>query len=283
MPYSLNKTQVFRLLFSFSFWLFTSLSHLQFSLFLVNPITTRWGSITLKHYAPQAGYCLTGLFVLYLIWYTIKGAYRYGGLLLWLGWSFIIIIINLYLLATPIENIHFVQYGILSALILWSLNNTPMPGQWLIPKVLFWTTLAGITDEILQYTWITASYSDYMDFNDFLLNMMGSIGGILFYNGFQVLKTSPLSLFETLRSLEAKVTYLISILSAIFFTLFYSSKQSAILLLERKANIFGSWQPNFSQGQFYVLTPLEGILLLLLLSLSFLLLNSKLASQYNDA
>jgi len=278
MPYSLNTTQIFGLLFSFAFWLLTSLSHLQFSLFLVNPITTRWGSITLKHFAPQMGYCLITLFIIYLIWYAINGVCRYGRLLLWLLWSFIIVLINLYLLATPIENIHFLQYGILSALILWSLDCNNNSAQYLIPRVLFWITLAGIIDEILQYTWITASYSDYMDFNDFLLNMMGAIGGILFYNGFQALKTTQFSLSETLRSLEAKVIYIISIV----LTAIYTFDRQTILLLERKPNTFGSWQPNFSQGQFYVLTPLEGISLLLLLSFGFVLLN-RIACKINRA
>ncbi|MCU7837315.1 MAG: VanZ family protein [gamma proteobacterium symbiont of Taylorina sp.] len=267
----LTTSSILRLLFSFTFWLISSLSHLQFSLFLVNPIQTSWGTITLKHYAPQAGYLLIVLFFLYLFWYGFRGAYLYCGLLLWLGWALIIAVINLYLLATPIENIHFVQYGLLSSLLLWSLNTTQNPTVWLIPKVLFWTTLAGITDEILQYIWITASYSDYMDFNDFLLNMMGSIGGILFYSGFNALKTEKLSLFKTLRSLEAGVIYLISILLAIYYTL----NKQLILLLERKPDTFGSWQPNFSQGYFYVLTPLEGIVLLIFLSLGFILLKSQ--------
>jgi len=273
----LSQKHYFRLLTAVSFWLLSSLLHLKFSLFLVEPLDTGFGTITLKDYAPQAGYLLLMLFALYLIWYSIKGSYGNRGLIVWLIWLLLTGIINRYLLATPIENIHFVQYGILSSLLLWGLNTGGNTHRLLIPRVLFWSTLAGIIDEVLQYFWITASYSDYMDFNDFLLNMMGAIAGILFYTGFAplqtiTLKTGTISLRQIITSFEAKTVFLLCLI----VSLFYSLGMFQWTDMERKPGSFGSWQPNFAQGEFYVLSPSEGGLLLLVLFAGFILFNSLL-------
>jgi len=53
-----------------------------------------------------------------------------------------------------------------------------------VGPVLLAVTLLGIADEALQYAWITISYSNYLDFNDLLLNLLGGIAGLLLHYGF---------------------------------------------------------------------------------------------------
>jgi hypothetical protein len=257
-----------RLLPALSFWLLSSLYHLKFSLFLVNPLETTWGVIKLKNYAPQTGYFLLILFAFYLTWYSYRGVYAKKGLLYWFIWILLVFLINQFLLATPIENIHFIQYALLSSLLLWCFNTAEINTDYLLPKVLFWTTFAGILDEISQYLWITASYSHYIDFNDFLLNMMGAIAGLLFYTGFRPVKTAKLSMLKILKSLETGLSFTLILLLVTILAL----EPGPGLELERKSGMLGSWQPAFNGGNYYVLTPIEGSFLLLLIAVISLIL-----------
>ena len=55
----------------------------------------------------------------------------------------------------------------------------------LVGKVLFWATLLGMVDEVQQYVWIASSYGEYLDFNDFVSNVLGAAAGVLIYYGFE--------------------------------------------------------------------------------------------------
>lgn len=272
-----------RLLPAFSFWLFTSLFHLKFSLFLVNPLETIWGTVKLKHYAPQAGYFLLFCMLCYLIWYFFNGRNR-QNFYIWIIWLASIVVINRFLLATSIENIHFVQYAIITLLLIWGLERRHLDTSHLIPRVLFWITFAGIVDELMQYFWITASYSKYIDFNDFLLNLMGGIAGILIYTGYKTLPVSTFSIKKTLSSWEFRAFAVFLLLIGVFYHLgrikfsaphsiaagsFDRTSNHMTVFFERAPNILGNWQNAFNGGEYYVLSPLEGILLLLLTGIAF--------------
>lgn len=187
-----------RLLPAFSFWLLSSLLHLKFSLFLVQPIEIGGRLIKLKNYAPEVAYVFIFLLVIFLFWHFFTQYLNKKNqqiiFYLWLVWIVMVLFINHYLLATALENIHFVQYAIIALLFLWAIK----PAQpldldnllLLIAKTLFWVTLAGIIDEFMQYLWITASYSKHLDFNDFVLNLMGAIAGVLIYLSFKLVNLS---------------------------------------------------------------------------------------------
>lgn len=58
--------------------------------------------------------------------------------------------------------------------------------HWPVGWLLLLTTLLGATDELIQYLWITASYSHYYDFNDVLVNLLAAVLGVMVYYGFRV-------------------------------------------------------------------------------------------------
>ncbi len=282
----------FLLLPAFSFWLLSSLYHLKFSLFLVRPIETTRGIIKLKDYAPQAGYVLLFFLCLYLLWIFFSSRQR-PVFYLWILWLIGITLINVYLLATPLENIHFVQYAIISILLLWAFSKFQDGHTGLIAKTLFWTTFAGIIDELMQYLWITTSYSQHIDFNDFLFNLMGAVAGILFYISVKPLTTSKFS-FERLKSLFTSVEIHLTSLLSLFFMIFYyfdyiqlstqhnvakggfsQYNQHIALFFERTPNLLGNWNDAFNGGEYYILAPLEGTLLILLTAIVFNVLIAK--------
>jgi hypothetical protein len=285
---------------TFCFWLITSLLHLKFSLFLVQPLTTPWGIIKLKHYAPQAGYLVIFIMSLFLLWQlykiiTNKEKRSFLILLLWIYWFILVFLINKYLLATPLENIHFIQYGIISLLFIIAINTSKIPKEILIAKTLFWVSMAGIIDEIMQYTWITASYSQHLDFNDFILNLMGAIAGILFYLSLKHSAKLDVSkkVFNWKRlyhSWEIRLTIILflSFLSLSFFdyiqlettTLikeggFGQFNQHISFYFERAPELLGSWNNAFNGGKYYILSPIEGTLAFILIVASFFVVFEK--------
>ncbi len=284
------------LLTSFCFWLITSLLHLKFSLFLVQPLSSPWGIIKLKDYAPQAGYFVIFIMSLFLLWHvykiiTIKQKGSLLILLLWIYWFILVFFINKYFLATPLENIHFVQYGIISLLFITAINPTGKLKASIIAKTLFWVSLVGIIDELMQYLWITASYSKHMDFNDFILNLMGAIAGILFYLSLKPF-TKPKGSEEVFNwkqlysSWEMRLALLLLLTFTSLYSLDYIQMQATSLIneggfglynqhislfFERTPELLGSWNKAFDGGEYYILSPLQGTILFLCLVSSFYL------------
>jgi len=93
-------------------------------------------------------------------------------LLLWAGMALCIILADVFFVVTNIERIHYIQYALLSILI-----RTIVSDDYF---ALFLTVLAGIADEAVQYLW-APEYTRYLDFNDFVFNLLGGLLGILLY------------------------------------------------------------------------------------------------------
>ena len=90
-------------------------------------------------------------------------------------------LIDHYLTYAISEYAHYPEYALLAWLVARSMD--PQRSFWYVGRVLFWTTLLGMGDELLQYTWITTSYSEYLDFNDFVTNLVAAAAGVLLYYG----------------------------------------------------------------------------------------------------
>lgn len=74
----------------------------------------------------------------------------------------------------PIEYIHYPQYAIIAILLTLCLD--PQREKFLVGRILFWTTILGIVDEMNQYFFLCSSYGDYLDFNDFFSELAGGSG-----------------------------------------------------------------------------------------------------------
>lgn len=142
-------------------------------------------------------------------------------------------------------------------------------------KVMFWTTLAGMADELAQYLWITVSYSDYLDFNDFLVNQLASIAGVLLYYGFSPQQT---------RHSPARTEFRVMLALALVIALGFGSGRIAVtsdtpvppggialtpagdhrLYLQRRPDAYGFSAPAPHRGRYWVLDPATGMLLIVL-------------------
>jgi len=94
--------------------------------------------------------------------------------------TFIFILITFkYLMVVNVEMIHLVQYGLLSLLLFPLFSN--------FGETLFFTIGLGALDEAYQYWVLTPFSTDYYDFNDLIINLLGGALGVilLFSNGCQ--------------------------------------------------------------------------------------------------
>ena len=249
------------LLFSIIFWLLSSFYHLKFSLFLVNPLHTPWGEITLKLYSNYVLFIGLICLLIGLIYLYKKNTDKKSFVLSWLFLFITIYIINRYFLATPIENIHFFQYAIISYFLLIAFKQLKV--NYLLSKALFVVTYLGVIDEFMQYFYITRSYSNYLDFNDFWLNMLGALAGLLLFLAQVPVHKEKFQPRLLLSSREFKLLVISILTSVCFIWLNHIS-------IERKANSFSHWQPDFFSGTFYVLSPIEGLAILLMTTFTFM-------------
>jgi len=96
--------------------------------------------------------------------------------LLFVVLSFEIIIVH------NIEIIHFAQYAGLSVLLFPLLKR--------FGDTVFWATILGFIDEVYQYLYLKPDGTDYFDFNDVILNLLGAGLGVIliFSSGFYLFR-----------------------------------------------------------------------------------------------
>jgi hypothetical protein len=76
---------------------------------------------------------------------------------------------DVFLVSTNIERVHYPQYAILA--LLW------LPAVGSPALALLLTSLCGVADELMQYL-LMPHYTKYLDFNDFILNVLGAALGL---------------------------------------------------------------------------------------------------------
>mgnify|MGYP001030119080 CR=1 FL=1 len=248
------------------------LLHLRFSLWLVRPRETAFGSLAFAELVPAAamaaGAALAAAVVLQLRrsprpWLT-------GGF--WLSWIGAVALADRYLTFSSNEWAHYPQY----ALVAWLLARAMDPGRqrWRVGRVLFWVTLLGAVDELAQYLWITASYSDYFDFNDVLVNLVGAFAGVLLYYG----SGAPsLEAGDDPPRVEALAGGIVALVVAAAFGLglVATSPSPGVavppggivrpadgawrLYLQRTPRHYGAWQDSVRRARYFVLPPPAGL------------------------
>jgi VanZ family protein len=167
------------------YYVATCLGHLQFSLWLVRGRTIEIGGQTHVYafaYAVPWVAALGVAALAWVLWRQVQRCTRPGpGLVYWGLWLLAVALVDRYLTYSANEYAHYPQYALLA----WLLGRVfdPDRRQRVVARVLFWTTLLGALDEFLQYVWITRSYSNYLDFNDFLVNLLAAAVGVMLYYG----------------------------------------------------------------------------------------------------
>jgi hypothetical protein len=165
------------------YFVLTSLGHLRFTQWLLQPRQSEWlGAYAFKDAVPAllvtAGVALLA-WIVRTAWRDPRGVWATGGY--WVLWAACVTVVDRLLTYSVYEYAHYPQYALLAWLIARALDpqRTGQAGG----RILFWATLLGMVDECMQYLWITPSYGHYLDFNDFLVNLLAASAGVMLHAG----------------------------------------------------------------------------------------------------
>lgn len=206
--------------------------------------------------------CLGSIIYLFLIGIGLKKnkeRKRVVGCYLLITFFLIAITINI-LMVVNIEMIHFVQYALLIILLFPIFLNFGIS--------LFLTVLLGALDEAHQYWILTPLSTDYYDFNDVNINLLGAALGILllYANGYsnepkiRRWYQSIITVYTAFIILIASFFYLTGILNI------YPTEgiiQAPLLLVREIQTDF--WTMDGPNVKFHVLRPFWGVLISVLL------------------
>jgi hypothetical protein len=244
--------------------------HLQFSLWLTAERALPWGRGTLSDLVPAAaGVAATALAV--IIGRQLQRAAHPWPLAA--GWLLVLaaaLAIDRWLTYSWNEAFHYPQYALLAILVARALD----PGHRLriAGRVLFWTTLAGGLDELLQYLWVTPTYSHYFDFNDVLMNLVAATAGVLLWIG-----AAPGAVRARARPPKTELAVAAGLVLIIAVAvaggrlqlsppldlppggLHLDANGRVVLFLQRSRGQYGSWQPSVRRVSYYALPPRQGL------------------------
>lgn len=169
---------------------------------------------------------------------------------------FVILSFNI-LLVVNVEIIHFVQYLVLAILLFPLLNN--------YRDTLFFATLFATADEAYQYLVLAPLRTDYFDFNDVIIDLIGAALGLLLLwsVGIKEVVTqqkwfqTPTFIGFSILTVAVIISYITGVL-AIYPS--ESETQAPILLIRKIQESF--WTIIHPNVKFHVVQPLEGVLIL---------------------
>ena len=269
------------LLVTLIYYVSVCLAHLQFSLWLVRGRDTFLGRMAFADLVP--GVATVGALALlgWIVWQLRRSARPRLTAGMWLLWLVSVMLIDRYLTFSTNEYAHYPQYALLAWLVARTLD--AQCSRWMVGRVLFWTTLMGMGDELLQYLWITTSYSDYLDFNDFLTNQLAAAAGMLLYYGAAQLPVCPAARSRpTMSWLVAGLLALVVATGLLSGRIVHTPEEkippgglvqladgSHRLYLQRAPNFYGGYQTGPRHGSYFVLPPLSALLIMLGLGLAF--------------
>ena len=234
------------------YYLATTLPHEIFGAWLNNILLSRFDRPAYE--SLWLGLALA-CFVTYLI--TLFKGDHHPPLLL-LTWCFILTLISWQVIfLTNIEMIHLIQYALMAYILGFVVKDHHV--------ILIWSTLLGAIDEGYQYLILAPETSLYFDFNDVLINILGTGYGLIYLQTRQ--KHQP-------NRFLIRITWAILLFFGAAITFYYfnggwcvQNPSCAIVLLKKP--IEGFWQEVPPGLSFHQMPPLEGILTCLLTLISF--------------
>jgi hypothetical protein len=262
------------------YFVLTSLGHLRFTQWLLQRRQSEWlGAYAFKDAVPAllvtAGVALLA-WIVRTAWRDPRGVWATGGY--WVLWAACVTVVDRLLTYSVYEYAHYPQYALLAWLIARALD--PQRAGQAGGRILFWATLLGMVDECMQYLWITPSYGNYLDFNDFLVNLLGSAAGVMLYVS---AASSPARSAPALRLwAEWSTALVLAVLlvgGVVAGRLRLSPPAGLIvpagglvagadgvtrLYLQRAPHWYGNVQSSPHRGAYWVLSPLAGVVTMLL-------------------
>ena len=246
------------------------LGHLKIAKFFVSPRQSDWlGTFRWADFIPHLGLVTVMVLMIWQGWRAWRGTNRGWTILVWFAWLLLVVLFDRWLIFNIPSYIHYLFYGALAYGL--AAFHDPDRTRLAIGPIVFAITLMGIADETLQYTWTTTAYSDYLDFNDFLLNMLSAMGGVWLYYGFSDWRQPKQQ--DQRRNRRAVTSFLATgILAAGLLSVAHlwhdrSDPQAALWPIERKPSSYGNWLTTPYRERYYVLDPASGTALIIGLGL----------------
>lgn len=155
-----------------------------------------------------------------------------------------------------IEFVHFIQYAVFSILC--------FPLTLSYTQTLIWTTLAGAFDEAYQYFYLAPDRTNYYDFNDVIINLVGAAFGLIIIK----IINPVYKKFTWTYFLKTPLLYCIIILSVLigmafatnFLGLYPTDADATHLLVKKMPTQF--WSIEYPEIIYHILLPFEGLLIM---------------------
>jgi len=157
------------------------------------------------------------------------------------------------LIVINIEVVHFVQYGVM-ALLLYPLTMSYF-------QTLCFATILGALDEAYQYFYLAPQRTDYYDFNDVVINLIGASFGLIFIRSFQQEKITSLKISPFLVLCFLCIFGLIAAYAVGIVPIYPMGEIPESLWLLVKKVPEGFWSVVHPNVKYHVVLPLEGTLL----------------------
>jgi hypothetical protein len=257
------------------------LMHLQVSLWLVRVRETSFGRLSYSDFVPAVS---VGAALVLVLWIgrQLRDSPRRGlTVAYWLLWLAGVAFIDRYLTFSFNEYAHYPQYALVTWLLARAMD--PQRTRWCLGRLLFWSALLSAGDELLQYVWITTSYSFYLDFNDFVVNLFASAAGLLLHYGNA--RPPPSEFHPRLPRLEATVAVALALGVAVGLQTGHVVRDPPVPIppggllrqpdgawhfyLQRGPGYYGSWQPGPRHGTHFVMSPGPALLTMLVVGSLF--------------
>jgi len=155
-----------------------------------------------------------------------------------------------------IEFVHFVQYAVFAMLC--------FPLTLSYTQTLIWSTLAGALDEAYQYFYLSPDRTNYYDFNDVIINLVGAAFGLIIIK----IINPVYKKFDWKTFLKTPLFYCIIILSVLigaafatnFLGLYPTDAKATYLLVKKMPTQF--WSKEYPDIMYHILLPFEGLLIM---------------------
>ena len=186
------------------------------------------------------------------------------------------------ILIVNIELIHFIQYAALAILV--------FPFTLRYTDTLFWVTFLSAIDEAYQYWFISPERTNYYDFNDVVINMLGVVFGLIMIRTSQ--RAHEISIDYKRPIYKNSIVIGLGIMTVTILLLFVTNimdvypnavdPQAPMLLIKKVETTF--WSVIHPQITYHIIRPFEGLVILVMLYIFYLpLWRKRISSEYDIA
>jgi len=261
-----NAWSIIKRLLPLAYFLAASLPHHPFSAYFDKNILIPTGFYPVQHAADVVSVViLVGVLALGIRVVRIHGSWAINHFGVWFVLFILMYLSDRYLIVNNIERIHFPQYAILAVLLGLCVRSEPL--------IFFVTTFAGFLDEFLQYL-MNPIKTNYLDFNDIVLNILGAALGVAFLLAFRrpaaIEQTTYEKRFRTVFLASMAGTALVVVaalaLGRIVMLVEHVEQRSVFDIVNGKLSFIMSferhdqfWQKSYFGKVFHVLSPAEGL------------------------